>query len=186
MRIVAFYTPSYSHIVKNLTASIEKFGYDYTIYEVEDRGCWEKNCAQKPEVIFRAMQEYEDDILYLDADAMILRELPLHELFGDTMMFYLLQWEHEGKKVNELISATIYIPYNLNNLDLVKQWEEHQKEDSMIWDQQTLGEVLNKLKDYKFNTLSAEWNYIEKYHAPFLTLDPIIIQSQASRTMKDV
>ena len=184
MRIVAFYTPNYAPIAKTLTDSIEKFGYDYTTYEVEDRGCWEKNCAQKPEVILKAMQEYKDDILYLDADATILRELPLHELFGDTIMFYLLQWVQEGKKINELISATIYIPYNEKNLDLVKQWGKHQKKDPMIWDQKTLGEVLNKLKDYKFNTLSAEWNYIEKYHSPFLTLDPIITQSQASRTMK--
>ena len=54
----------------------------------------------------------------------------------------------------------------------------------MIWDQKTLGEVLNKMPDYKYVTFSAEWNYIKDYHSKFITLDPIIIHGQASREMK--
>ena len=53
----------------------------------------------------------------------------------------------------------------------------------MIWDQKTLGEVLNKMPDYRYVTFSAEWNYIEDYHSKF-NLDPIVIHKQASREMK--
>lgn len=186
MKIVAFYTPSYKHIVQGLLDSVEKFGYDIHVEEVQDRGTWEENCGQKPEVIYRCMQEYKEDLLYIDADAVIARELPLEELSGDVMRFYVMEWTppETGKKVYELISGTVFLPYNEVTLDIVKKWVTHQQNNPMIWDQKTLGEVLNKMPDYRYVTFSAEWNYIKDYHSKFITLDPIIVHGQASREMK--
>jgi hypothetical protein len=186
MKIVAFYTPSYRQIVQGLLDSVEKFGYDIHVEEVEDRGTWEENCGQKPEVIYRCMQEYKDDILYLDADAVINRELPMKDLTGEKIKFYVFSWKDKNKKdkiVNELLSGTLFIPYNKENLEIVKKWKAHQINNPMIWDQQTLGEVLNKMKNYFFLTLSAEWCYIERYHKEHVD-NPIIIHGQASRIMK--
>ena len=186
MKIIAFHTPSYAHIVKELEKSIQHFGYDYEIVEVDDRGTWEENCAQKPEVLYDALVKYEEDILYLDADAVIVRQLPLEELTSDMIRFYVMVWTDPDTKVkvNELLSGTLFLPYNEQTLDIVKKWVTHQQNNPMIWDQKTLGEVLNKMPDYKYVTFSAEWNYIKDYHSKFITLDPIIIHGQASREMK--
>lgn len=183
MKIVAFYTPSYRHIVQGLLDSVEKFGYDIHAEEVEDRGTWEENCAQKPEVIYRCMQEYKEDILYLDADAVINRELPMEDLTGNKIKFYVLVWNDGAKRVNELLSGTVYIPYNEENLEIVKKWKAHQINNPMIWDQITFGEVLNKMDNYEFTTLDAAWCYVEKYHESLVD-NPIIIHGQASRVMK--
>ena len=64
MRIIAFYTPSYTHVVKKLTDSLDRFKYEYETVEVTDRGSWEENCGQKPEVLYDAMTKYKEDILY--------------------------------------------------------------------------------------------------------------------------
>lgn len=185
VKIVAFHTPSYSIIVKELEKSIQRFGYDYEIVEVEDRGTWEENCGQKPKVIYDALVKYEDDILYLDADAVITRELPLEDLTGDVMRFYIMEWTppETGKKIYELLSGTLFLPYNEVTLDIVKKWITHQQNNPMLWDQKTLSEVLNKMPDYKYVPFSAEWTYIKDYHSKF-DLDPIVIHGQASREMK--
>lgn len=185
MKIIAFYTPNYLPIVEELEKSIQRFGYDYEIVEVEDRGTWEENCGQKPEIIYDALKRHEENLLYLDADAVIVRELPLEELESDEMMVYVMRWTSpQTGWINELISGCIYLPYNETTLDVVKKWVRHQQANPMIWDQQTLGEVLNKLPNYKFKQLSPEWNWIEKYHKS-LNLNPIIVQNQISRVMKN-
>ena len=185
MKIIAFYTPNYLPIVKELEKSINHFGYDYELIPVEDRGAWEENCGQKPEIIYDALKRHEENLLYLDADAVIVRELPLEELESDEMMVYIMRWKTpQTEWVNELISGCIYLPYNETTLDVVKKWVRHQQANPMIWDQQTLGEVLNKLPNYKFKQLSPEWNWIEKYHKS-LNLNPIIVQNQISRVMKN-
>ena len=185
MKIIAFYTPSYTHVVKKLTDSLDRFKYEYETVEVTDRGSWEENCGQKPEVLYDAMTKYKEDILYLDADATVVRELPLEEIVGDKLAVHIMQWSAEGMGVTkELISNCMYLPYNEEVLDIVKRWKQHQLENPMIWDQRTLSHVLNN-SDIEINVLSPNWCYIEKYYGMFIQLDPIIVQGQVSREMRN-
>lgn len=69
--MASFYTPDYAEHAERLRASCHRFGYRHWIAPVECRGSWEKNCARKAEFIRMALLASDEDVLWLDADAVI-------------------------------------------------------------------------------------------------------------------
>lgn len=185
-RIVNFYTSNYSKIVKPLKKSLNKFGYSVHMEELLPIGKWEENISIKPEYILKCLNQFNEDLLWIDADGVIERPIPIDEINRNYPNFYIMSWraeESHWKLVHELVSATMYFPNNNESRDLLEEWVARQKQDRMIWDQRVLSEVLNSGK-YEYEILPPEWCYIEKYHKNIVT-NPIISQHQASRVMKE-
>ena len=83
MRVITYFHHSphkpYKEMVKNLGKSAKELGYDFNVYEVtpEDIGLsfshnnYYVNCSSKPSAIRKALDDYREDIAWVDADCII-------------------------------------------------------------------------------------------------------------------
>lgn len=75
MKIISYFTkgPAYESEAARLSRSLDRLGYksraDYVQIPIEDRGSWDGNTAAKARVMFAAMREYDEPLLYVDVDA---------------------------------------------------------------------------------------------------------------------
>jgi len=80
--IVSYYTPGthYETRARALRKSVERLGLESRIEPRASRGSWVENCAQKSEFVRDVRQAVGRPVLWLDADAVLLR--PLSQLDG--------------------------------------------------------------------------------------------------------
>jgi hypothetical protein len=182
MKVIAYYTLSYKEQAKRLVSSLMKYSLDFYVKIYEDRETWAQNCQIKPEFILECLETFDEDLLFVDADAEFVRQPPMDYLSGENLGVYILAWRNPDNPEHleqELISATIWIPNNPQNKRLIKKWVDQCKEHPTKWDQTNFQDVVRKQKGVELSLFQPEWNYIEKYHSE-LNIDPIIIQHQAS------
>jgi hypothetical protein len=153
-----FNTP-YEEEVKDLEADLKRFNLPYWLYGYESRGNWTKNTMVKAELIQRALMEYpEDDVIWLDADAIILREPKFfHELKNknfDICCHYLKTHYNP----NELLSGTIIFRNVPIVRKLVDDWVAIKNEN---WDQKILQELVDGKYKLKLNKLELPQEYIK-------------------------
>ena len=180
MIIVGFYTEN-TQYEKEAKEWLESFkGYDTCLYKVANLGSWELNCAQKSRILRYAIDDLEEDILYLDVDARIERsfteeETPLGDLPG--FVVWNQTW---GSHKEELLSGTIFFPNNNLSREILDDWIHEQENNPREWDQRTLQKVVFSAK-YPYYKMNLNWCAIQK----FMKLqDPIIVHGQASRRLK--
>jgi len=137
--ICAFYTKDtpYEEIVLKLEESLIALGLRYKIKGYINRGCWVANCGIKPSFLLDCLNDCDEDILYVDADA-IIHKVPEIECGPAIGIYYKLHKNGE----RELLSGTIYLKQGA--IPLVEKWVEEQKKNPGVWDQKTLLTVLNK------------------------------------------
>ena len=86
MKIVAFYTPSYRHIVQGLLDSVEKFGYDIHAEEVEDSRKMLKleiDIGDEQRIIYAGIKKsYTPDELLNKLVVVIVNLMPREMQFG--------------------------------------------------------------------------------------------------------
>lgn len=179
MKIVAYYTVDTPYEQEALEFKDSFKEENFHIFEVENLGQWELNCAQKPTVIKKAINLFKEDILYLDIDARLLTALPSiprPDKIGICM------WNPIWKlNTTELLSGTIYFPYKEESIQLLDDWIEHQKNNPTTWDQKVLQSIIHK---YNYELLDLKWVFIEKFMKSFVQ-DPIILHTQCSRRLKE-
>lgn len=178
MKIIAFYTVDtpYDKEAEEFRKSFA--GEDYHIYQVSNKGKWELNCAQKSECIYKGLNDFEEDILYLDIDARKCRDIP--EIKSDFPGFCIWQRPWKGEGDLELLSGTIFFPNNNLSKKIVEDWMEVQKADPSVWDQKTLQSIHNKYEHFE---MDLEWVYIERFMKQ--VKNPIILHTQASRRLRN-
>ena len=177
MKIVAFYTVNtpYEKEAEEFKESFK--GEDYHIYEVVNKGSWELNCAQKSECLYTALNDFKEDILYLDIDARKCREIP--QIKSDIPGFCIWRRPWKGSDDIELLSGTIFFPNNNLSRQVVSDWMAVQKSSPSTWDQKTLQSIHTKYAHFQ---MDLEWVYIEKFMKQ--VKNPIILHTQASRRLK--
>ena len=179
MRVIAFYTKDTPY-EKEAEIWQESFKTCKTaIYVMENQKSWEENCALKSTVLLRALEDYEDDLLYVDIDARLMRPLPvdtLGELPG------LCFWNRWSDGVRELCSGTIYLPNNDSSKVLLETWNRYQKYNPKVWDQKVLQHVV-ETKDFPYIELDHDWISISGH---IQRENPIIHHTQASRRLKKI
>lgn len=180
VQVVAFYTidTPYETEVQHLINSLQKRGIDYEIFPVSNKGTWVQNCGQKPTVISMALRATSQDILYVDADAVIEGDISYFDTLDADIGFHRLN----GK---ELLSGTIFFRNTQKTRELVLLWEMAQKETPKEWDQKVLDRVLATHGE-KLGIVIA--NIPERYCKIFdrKSEEPgVIIHNQASRKYKD-
>lgn len=182
MKVIAFYTigTPYAEVVKELEASLQALGLDYDIQGYYNRGSWVANCAIKPEFIKAMLIAHPDqDLLYVDADAMI-RKIPDFSAYEDDNIAVHYLTHRTGTL--ELLSGTIYLRNCTDTRKLVQAWLDHQQSNPTVWDQKTLQQVVDT-GDYRVGILPPEYTKIfDKDMCP--GVEPVIEHYQASRKYK--
>lgn len=174
--LISFYTPLYKSVAERLKTSCVKFNVPYQIEERPSKATWEANCSIKPTFILETLQALQSPVLWVDADAELLRPptYDFPEAFS-TILNLDLPEDHPSR----VGSGTIYIPYSSESLTILKKWIALC--DDKEWDQVTLREAI---KGHEVVPLPKDYATI----ADRLTDDdtPVIVHHQASRLMKKV
>jgi len=119
--IVTAYTVSshlgdyYKRAVARFTKSCIKHDLKHIVYPLNQVGDWVKGCNLKPTVILDALQTFKQPILWIDADAVILRR---PEIFDNVDFDMALHVQGSG----HWLSGTLY--FSTNAIDFVKDWKE--------------------------------------------------------------
>jgi hypothetical protein len=88
IRVVTAYTPDYSDLARRLLDSCAMLGVPTYPVAFESLGDWKRNCAFKPTALLDAMTHTGDDVLWLDADMVLLAVPPLDNVPGDALLWF--------------------------------------------------------------------------------------------------
>lgn len=175
MRVVCFYTKDTPYEAEAELWAESWKSVNTCQYVMYPQTTWVANCALKPIVIQRALEDYDTDILYVDVDSRLVGH-PLWEYFEgrDTPGFAWL-----GK---ELLSGTIYLPNNDKTKKLVDLWADTQRANPGKWDQKVLQHIVMSKRVEHFE-LDHDWINVDGH---IKTKTAIINHEQASRRYKEV
>jgi hypothetical protein len=173
--VVSFYTEKtpYADEVKKLAASAERFGLNCWIKGAPNLGSWEKNCQYKAVFIREALDQFSDDVVWVDADA-VFEQIPtlFDELTCDIAYHYL-----EYRK--ELLSGTLFIKNNEKMRASLDQWIALNKTNNE-WDQKNLQQIVEQDNTLQCDILPEAYCKIHK-HKVQVERNPVITHYQASR-----
>jgi hypothetical protein len=193
--VVAFCSidsPYEFELSQHLLPSLEKLGIPHHIDVTENKGSWIRNVAEKPAVIYRALEKYpHKDLVVLDADSEIL-EYP--KLFDEIPEEYDLalhtldwnSWYRNGSNVKEVLSGTMFIRNTPQMKDLAAKWY-NLASDYSTWEQKCLDKVIKEM-NIKVFPLPIEYCWIQSLpdgSGPFIKCDnKVVVHFQSSRKYK--
>lgn len=187
--IVCFYTPDtgYEEEVKGLIASCKKFNLPYSVDPIPNFGTWEKNCCFKPKYILKKLIDLDRPILWLDADALIVRKPTLFESLDADIALRIVD-ELPNDHPSKMISGTVFLNPTPAAFQLLQEWDHETetlfKQDPHLWDQVSLRNVLLR-SSASIHPLDARYYQVDSKIQNRETLDnAFIIHFQASRTLK--
>lgn len=181
LTIFGFHTDDklYKKHAQILQRSAEKF--DINVYFSEfSRDDWQKIIAFKPTFIAKMRRELQGPILFVDADAIILKDIrPFFESIQEDIAVHYIN-------DNRLISSTVFINNTPNAYLLMDEWERRQLEQPDRWDQVVLQELVDEWVEAKkitLNKLPPNYTFIFDTSRRVYgnSVEPIIEQLQASR-----
>lgn len=191
--VVSFYTVDtpYEDEVKYLIASCQKFGIEYDIEGIPSSGSWEMNCAFKPLFILKKLEQLNRPLLWVDADAVFMREMEVVDAFSKDLGVRMYDCSDDHR--SRIVSATVFINSTPAAKQVVRLWAEEclallqdksRKEE--VWDQDALRRVLFSQKhEAFFGSLPVFYGKIEGHFQDEKECSfPIIVQNQASRRYK--
>lgn len=198
--VVSFFTvkTGYEKEIKKLKKSIEKFGYDYYIEGIHNQGSWDANTKYKSQLLLNSMEERPDTelFMYVDADGLIQREIPLDEITGDLAIHYKIRGRNGKwhKKKPTMLSGTIFYKNNDKIKKLFTTWDKINRRNIIkakgvyIWkicDQRNLQNAIENClpKELTIQKLGPE--YCKIFDIMAYCKNPIIEHFQASRRLKD-
>ena len=177
--VCCFYTDSYKSHALSLKQSLDNFGLNYYFKQVSDAGYWEANTRIKPHFILECLQKFpENDVLYLDADALVKKPLDYFNHITADVAFY--KTKGMPGMSHDYLASTMFFKNTANTITLVKQWIAEQVDSKRTQvDQDSLDTAMYKLG----NTLTVEPlnpGYIKIFDKDY-DGDVYIEQYQASR-----
>jgi hypothetical protein len=194
-RIVSFYTvgTGYQLEVERLIASCATWGLRSDIVGIPSQGSWELNCAYKPFFLLEKLREWNEPLLWVDADAEIVRSPSPLSCFDSDLALYTdpdLDPHHRSK----VRSGTIFVNATPGGTELVKAWasechrqllDPHRTQE--FWDQEALRNLtLRPSPPGRIGSLPLAYVQIADHPKDSaLELWPIILHYQASRRWKE-
>jgi hypothetical protein len=192
-RVVSFYTPDYAEYVAKLSESVARFGYLCHYKEYPKRRSWRRNTHIKPEFILDCLNEFDEDILWIDADAVIERPLYLFDAGMDADFSFFTppqEWIDLGLMSdltagNRFWTGTMYFTNNANSKTFVKAWlDKIRKHPGAAGDQTLISRVFSEDNlDFKFTELPFE--YVRIFDYPVYSSEGVIVHHQASRKFNE-
>lgn len=176
--VVSMFTKdtNYKEEADKLAITCREFKITHEIYEIEDRGSWEKNTQSKAVIIKEALLKHKKPIVWVDADA-VFKKFP--ELFltvqADIMYHFISEWK-------EILVGTLYFDYNPRIIDFLDKWIK-------LNDSNTLPDGVNFatiiIDDHELIKGILPGNYCKIFDNDLIDApDPVIIHTQASRRNK--
>lgn len=188
---VSYYTlgTGYEKEVQNLICSCEKLGLETDIVGIESRGKWDRNCCYKPRFLLEKLQEHNRPIVWVDADAVLLKEPILFASLKCDIAARLyddLPTNHPSK----LITGTLYLQNTAATQNLLELWEKEcmrmlEEGSREVWDQIALKQVLLEGAEVDFFPLPNDYCAIYDKKET-LKEEAVILHYQASRLFKKV
>lgn len=190
--VVSYYTKDtpYENEVKHLIESCEKFGIQYHIEGVPDRGSWEANCAIKPYFMRDKMKELQRPIMWVDADAVFLQPMQFEEFMFSSLS--LLKYKESTDPRFSINAATVYVNATEGGVQALDLWcyysdkiMEMASRAPAFMDQASLYFVL--LSDPPFSIAQLPLAYCKIFDRELEGLSPdaiVIEQRQASKRFK--
>ena len=116
-RAVSFHTNDtlYNEQIGNLVISLLKFQIPYSIKTVPDKGSWLANTLAMSGYILEALEIFEENIVFLDADA-IVRQYPV--LFDTIDCDFAVHYRENV----ELLAGTMYFRNSEKVKELIREW----------------------------------------------------------------
>lgn len=191
--ILSFYTKGtpYEKEVLHLIESCKEFGLQTVIEGVESFGSWELNCGYKPFYIWKALEQLNRPVLWVDADGRFLKE-PKWQLAFDSdlsVRFHEeLNWDHPSK----VITSTVFVKPTKQGKEILKRWiQETQKQlldpkrTVEFWDQIALRDALKGWEGI-LEPMPLDYAKIFDHPSDCVTVhEPVIEHYQASRRFKN-
>ena len=178
--IISFFTKDtiYEKEVEELIESCNLLHLDFIIEEKKDLGSWQKNCCQKPLFIHECLQKYKRPLLWVDADAIILKKPDLLLNQGD-VSFYFNHWEEKRARAGTILALPSKEALHFFHLWHLKC---HEKQDFPHGDQHFLPET------FATAPTSLQIGELPLSYVHVFDRDPVpfnethILHTQASRT----
>jgi len=194
-KIISFATNNtpYVKVLENyLIPSLINTKVGYSLDIVDNLGDWTKNTSFKPKFILQKLNELGCDVLFLDADAVIKRDLmPLESLIPHDCLFacHFLQWKEwygHQEPFRELLSGTLYVRNCQETKEICQEWSDRCTKTSE-WEQKILSKLLEEKKIKVFD-LPLSYCYITSMPdgtEPKVKCDDVHIQHwQVSRQLR--
>lgn len=180
MIIIGYYTTDsvYQDSYELLEKSLVRVGhrFDYKAIPPSD---WKSVTDLKPRVVLEKLQQYQEPVLYLDADAFVHENLDKY--FEDKRCDIAVNFLKKKSGEEELLSGTVYFDYNDKVLQLVQLWIKTGLDNPELNDQQSLQKAVSEYEgELSVFRLSSAFTYIFDWQYPDVET-PIIEHMQASR-----
>jgi hypothetical protein len=185
--VIAYYTLGnhYETLSENLKKSCEDFSIPLFLKPIENLGSWEKNTHYKANFIKECLDQFPEDLVYVDVDA-VFRRYP--EIFETLECDIAYRTENFRWRSDEAMSGTIFLKNNERVKSFIKEWislnesipAERMKPET--WEQKHMQTTLRKNSDLVYFNLPPEYTFIfDHTKRMYPGLSPVIEHFQASR-----
>ncbi len=175
--VCAFHTDDeiYNAEIGRLRASLEKFELPHEIRTIKSGHRWKDVCRMKPQFIADMLSSNGGkDVLYLDADAVVLQHPALFDNFLFDLGVVL-------RPPGELFASTIYVRNSALGRRLVAEWVAELDKDPKSIDQTLLQRVVDRRME-DGGIVNLPWTYAHKFAER--DSGAVIGQYQASRKLR--
>ena len=182
--VTSFYTKNtgYEQVMnERLLPSLEKFKLKHKIFALNNLGSWNLNIYQKALVLKKMLEEYSENIVWLDADAVVQR---YPDKFDTLKADFACHFRFDGIKLS---SGTMFFRNTEKIKSLINQWIDEIKHDPHYgdtWEQMILENLLKKRGDILVENLPLSYSMIFDARPEQRVEKPVIEHFQASRKLK--
>jgi hypothetical protein len=185
MQIVNLVTRGvYEEVVEPLVETCAAHNIPLDVTVVDPGETWQHNCAMKAQHVLDKLNEYRAPIVWLDADAEVLKYPVLFDEFAEANDHDFAGYSNAWDK--NLISSVLWFNYTPTAISLAEKWAKLCAQDPTRWDQDSLWLAMRQMPGLRWRPLPRSYNHImprgEK--VDHSKLDCHIIQRQASRVHK--
>jgi hypothetical protein len=185
--VIAYYTPGnhYEALSENLKESCKEFNLPLVLKPIQNLGSWEKNTHYKAEFIYECLNAYNQNLVYVDVDA-VFRKYPI--LFEELDCDIAYRTENFRWRKNEALSGTIFLNNSGRVKSLVKSWISINEAKPAIrklpstWEQANMQRIVERDPSINYYNLPPEYTYIfDHTKRMYPDIEPVIEHFQASR-----
>lgn len=178
---ISCYTDVYEEEAKGLIETLKQFDLPHKVERKESLGSWDLNTKLKANFVQETLNEQDDAVVWLDADARVKQNPVLFNEIQEDFACHI-------RRGVELLSGTLYFANNDRCKDLVTEWIKINNQRKKAFDQQNLHSIIKRYLPQKLITLKelpptyCLFDLIIKFEKVMEA--PVIWHRQASRRLK--
>ena len=154
-----YYEKSYHRLKEQL----DKYGYDYHIEHLESLGSYKENCRRKIDFILEKFDQFDENILWLDVDTILLnRMISLEEINADPNIDVDILFASAIQGLAGIKASPIWFKNNQTSRKFLEQWkiaiDTSRENNHENFDHEVLFQTIHDGHEYcKFGLLGYEY-----------------------------